>query len=334
MSENTQEASIKASIVETTEPTFKLPLLVNIPKTEPLPQAGTTVDTGEAVKTIFATLEPEEKDETTYWSPGYLDFYKTVTPPYIPTFPKMPEYEEPTGDLVINIETTGTRPWESRLICIGVLDPNMLAPEAINFITESEEQTLNEFMEWLAGTNYTTLVGFNVSFDYRFLYALMQKYRKNSPQWKEMKLYDLMQQQKQVKDSYVFGYNPTGTLEEWSTYLFGANPYAPQKQVFKWWKEKNVEEIVNFNSDKLIKAYYLWVLDKVVSGTIPGAEVMARPGTTEETAPGETPSGFPASAAETISVQCSKCMQVQDMPKEAKVVYCKVCGTPIANPAL
>jgi len=332
--EEEQFASIKATVVETSEPTFKPPPLVEPPEDGPFPPDAPPIDTGQAVKRIFAVLEPLEQEQTTIWPPDYLDYYNTILPPYLPEYEPLPEYEAPPKELIINIETTGAKPWESRLICIGVLDPNSLSPEAMNFIQEKEEDTLNEFLEWLNTTEYSVLVGYNVSFDYRFLYALMQKYRKSVPRWKEMELYDLMQQQKQVKAEFVFGYNPAGKLEEWATYLLGTKPYAEQKQLYRWWKEKDVDEIVNFNSDKLMKAYYLWVLDKVVSAAIPGSEVLARPAAPATATPTGMPAGASPQGEETIKVKCPNCLQEQEMQKTAKVINCFVCGTPIPNPAL
>jgi len=334
VSEQQQQASVKVAVVKTTEPTFKPPPLVSIPKKEPLPQAGATVDTEQATKTIFAQLTPIQKEETTYWPADYLDFYKTLTPPHISKYEPLPKYEAPKKELIINVESTGAKPWESRIICIGVLDPNELEPQTINFIQEKEEDTLNEFLEWFSTTEYSVLVGYNVAFDYRYLYALMQRYRKSMPRWKEMELYDLMQQQKQVKTEYVFGYNPPGKLEEWATYLLGSQPYAQQEQVYKWWKEKNIEEIVNFNSDKLTKAYFLWVLDKLVSGTIPGTEVIARPSASETQTLPETQTSTQPEASKTIKVQCPNCLQEQEMLKTAKTTTCFVCGSTILNPAI
>ena len=286
----------------------------------------------EATTEIFATLTPLEAEQSTFFDPDWTDFYNhLVLPPGI-GYDVLPEFEAERNELIINLETTSTLPWEGRIIAIGVLDPNALEPQAINFIQDSELATIDEFLAFWEQSPYTTIVGYNVAFDYRFIYSVLQKYRKTLDGWTEMRLYDLMQQQKQVKDSFVPGFNKAGTLEQWSTYLFGSQPYAEQKKVLKWFKEGNTEEIVNFNSDKLAKAYGLWVLNKVVEGSIPGAEILARPSTeAEQSNPGPT-SDNPGHAVEQIPIQCPNCLQDQTMPTTAKVVNCKVCGEPIAHP--
>lgn len=286
----------------------------------------------EKTTEIFATLEPLEAEQTTFYTPKWTDFYRSLVLPPSVTYEKLPEYQAPERELIINIETTTANPWEGRLIIIGVLDPNALDPKAMNFIQESELATIDEFLAFFEPSAYTTLVGYNVAFDYRFIYAVLQKYRKTLAVWPGLELYDLMQQQKQVKNAFVPGFNKPGKLEEWATYLFGSVPYASQKQLFKWYEEGNIEEIVNFNSDKLAKAYGLWVLNKVVEGSIPGAEVLARPGT--ETEPTEPELGQMSSPGDDsmLPITCPNCLQAQSMPKTAKVVNCVVCGESIAHP--
>ena len=281
---------------------------------------------------IFATLEPLETEQTTFFTPDWTDFYNnSILPPSI-SFGVLPEFESTKRELIINLETTSTVPWEGRIITIGVLDPNVLEPQAINFIQDSEEATIDEFIQFMQANEYTELVGYNVAFDYRFIYAVLQKYRRTLLGWTDIFLYDLMQQQKQVKNQFVPGFNKAGTLEQWSTYLFGSQPYAAQKQVFKWHKEGNIEEIVNFNSDKLAKAYGLWVLNKVVEGSIPGAEILARPSTESESNLQNPPTDNPGHGTETIPIQCPECLQEQTMLTTDKVVECKVCKSPIAHP--
>lgn len=334
MAEEEQTASIKASVVTTTEETFKPPAITAIDEDVDEYTAGETINADNAVKQIFAVLEPEEIEDSTYYDPAYLDFYDYVLPPYITEYQKLPKFEAAQKELIINIETTGAKPWESRLICIGVMDPNVSEPVTMNFIQETEEATLQEFIVWFESMAYDTLIGYNVSFDYRFLYVLMQKYRFEVPAWKNLKLIDLMQQQKQVKEAFVYGMNPEGKLQDWATYLFGLPEYAPQEQVLKWLEEKNIDEIANFNSDKLVKSYYLYVLGKLVDGKIPGAEVVARQSIPAAVSQQTALQQARTEAQENIVVQCFNCMQVQSMLKTAKVINCLVCGNPIPNPNL
>ena len=334
MAEDTQNASIKASVVNTTEETFKPSATVPI-TAELAAETGATAPLTETqAASIFAELEPTQQDESTFYSQDWLDFYKNYIPSPATTLKELPSYQAATKELVINCETTGALPWESRLILIGVMDPNELEPQVLTFYQETEEATITEFVEWLNGTTYDTLVSFNVAFDYRFLYVLMQRYRLLCPIWPKMDLVDMMTQQKQVKQAFVPGYNKEGTLEQWSTYLLGTQPYAPQAQVYTWLKEGNIDEIVNFNADKITKTYFLFTLGRLTAGTL--QETIETHGASQVTAEIATGSQYPGAGTldHEITVKCPRCGQEQVMPRSEKVVSCFVCGTPIASPLL
>ena len=334
MAEDTQSASIKASVVETTEETFKPGAAVPITADLTPEEAALAPITETQATQIFAELEPLDQEASTFYSQDWLDFYKNYIPSPGITYKALPEYSAAKHELIINCETTGALPWESRLLCIGAMDPNELEPQTLTFYQETEEATITEFVEWLNGTTYDTLVSFNVGFDYRFLYVLMQRYRLLCPIWPEMKLVDMMTQQKQVKQAFVPGYNKEGKLEQWATYLLGTQPYAEQAQVYKWLKEGNIEEIVNFNADKIVKTYFLFTLGKLVAGTLQGTTQES--GTSQVAAEIEKGSQYPSAGTldNEITVQCPYCKQSQVMPKSAKVVNCFVCGQPIASPLL
>jgi len=312
MPEEEMQAGVSARVVKTTEQPFK----------------------PEKAVSIKAILEPEEEEDYTFYTPEYYDFYDTLLPPAIPEYAGLPTYSAEKRELILNIETTATLPWESRILAIGVMDPNDEVPQAINFIQATEEETLDQFIEFFEASPYTELIGYNVSFDYRFLYAAMQKYRKTAPKYMAARLYDLMQQQEQVKQAFVYGYNKPGKLDQWAEYLFGIKPPAEQKDIYKWYKEGNVEAIADFNTYKLTMCYYLWVLNKVVEGTIPTIAVIARPGAIEGTEKPASTIGSLAEFEDSVEITCPTCGQKQYMPRASSVVSCNVCNTPISNPGL
>ena len=71
MAEKEQTASIKASVVMTTEPTFKPPKITDIDEDIDEYTAGETINADNAVKQVFAVLEPEEIADSTYYDPEY-----------------------------------------------------------------------------------------------------------------------------------------------------------------------------------------------------------------------------------------------------------------------
>ena len=332
MTDETVNAGISAKVVETDEAPFIPPISATITADLDPENEGQVVDTAAAAKSIFVELEPEQQDQSTFYSPDWLEFYNSYIKSPTTSYKTLPAYEAEPKELVINIETTGALPWENRLILISALDPNKAEPEILTFLQESEEATIKEFVDWFNNSTYSTLVSYNVGFDYRFLYTLMQRYRIACPEWPDLYLYDCMTQQKQVKQAYVPGYNKEGTLEQWSTYLFGTQPYAPQSKVYDWLKEGNLDEIVAFNEDKVTKTYFLFSMHKLVAGTILPLEG----GAGSEEASAQTKAGVEleqiTGTGKEIEVYCSNCGQRQYMPVEQKSTVCSVCDTPIANP--
>jgi len=334
MPETEQTAKITATAVETNEEVFVPPAYTSIPAELEPDRADEVVNTQEEAAGVFAVLEPIEQENKTTYSQEWLDFYRNYLQSPYTTYTSLPSYEEEQKRLVINIETTAVNPWEARLICIGVLDPSVSEPTIQQFLNPTEEETIKEFVDWINSTSYSELVGYNVSFDYRFLYALMQRYRLVCPAWLTMDLYDLQVQQKQVKQSYVSSTQKAGTLEQWCTYLLGTQPYAEQKKVYEWLKAGNTEEILAFNEDKVTKSYLLYTLNKVVAGTIIAVTGAGTEAKTEATASeGRRYPSATESNAE-IQVKCPSCLSDQFMYKSQKAINCFVCGTPIANPML
>jgi len=288
----------------------------------------------KTVLNIDAVLEPEDVPASTYYPPTYYEEWETWTPPGIAKFPEIPTYDAPPSELIINLETTRVKPWEGRLICIGVLDPNTSAVEPYNIILESEEEMLDIFLDFYEDSDYKTIIGYNVSFDYRWIYALCQKYRKTAPNFMNAKLVDMMQQQKQVKQAFVYGMNPTGKLDEWSEYLLGLEPYAAVKDVMQWYKDKNFEEITNYNARKLLTTYSLFTLDKVVKGELAAGGGEATAESTTETEEENAPANPSVNVPKPFMVQCGRCRAEQPMPVTEKVIQCAVCGNEILNPGL
>ena len=332
MADEEMKAGISAKDVETSEQPFEPPASVAISEDIDAARQGEVIQTEGAAKSLFVELEPSEQSSDTFYPTDYLSFYKTLEPEYVASYKNLPKYSAPPKELIVNLETTGVLPWESRVITIGVLDPNQETPEVMQFRQENEEQTIMEFVNWFNSQAYDTFVSYNAAFDYRYLYALMQRYRLQCPAWPGLEIYDLQTQQEQVKQSFVPGNNKSGTLEQWCTYLFGTQPYAEQEQVFAWYKDGNFKEIENYNADKIVKAYLLFTLNKIVASTLPTSETPA------ETLPAAPPSTtglrypIPGDEANEIEVTCQQCKQAQWMAKSAKVVSCWVCGTPILNP--
>lgn len=230
MAEQDMTATVKTSVVETDEEVFR---------------------PGE--KTIEVVLQPEPEDEP-YYPP-----YEPYEP--LPPFPDLPFIEllPPARFLCVDIETTGANPWESRIICISCRD---VEPEAkiVTFSDPDEKVMLQQFITWFRDTGFTDIIGYNVSFDHRFIYAKCLRYLMPFKEWVQANLFDLMNIMKQVKREFVFGYNKPGSLGDWAAFLFGEKKLMTIDELLKAWKDKRIEDIIKHNQKDVELIYHLWLV--------------------------------------------------------------------------
>jgi len=215
------------------------------------------VETEEAAfkpgaKAVEVVMKPKAGEEI-YWPPAA---------PFEPLPPAPPK-----RSAVINIETTGLMPFDSRIINIAVID--LREPESVvHFFDADESKLVTEFIKWFDASGINELIGFNISFDYRFIFAKMLRYRIVSTQFIDADLYDIMQILKQVKAEFVFGFNKPGTLNEWADYLLDMRPPISQAEVLKAWEEERYKDIEQYNKWKVEATSLLYVLIKYISGEI------------------------------------------------------------------
>lgn len=180
------------------------------------------------------------------WSPGEWDW---------PTVSQYVETEK--KPIIINIETTGSKPWESRISDIAILQPTDPSVPVIHFIDEDEFKLMEAFAEWFTAYAPNEIIGYNVSFDVRFIFAVAMRYRIKLPTLISVELTDLMQIMKQIFPKYVFGYNPSGSLDDWALYLFGEEPPMTQAEELKAWQTGDYEKVQEFNEWKVKMSFLL-----------------------------------------------------------------------------
>ena len=254
------KASIKAEKIRTDEPAFKpsrtYEEAVGMTKeqiTEEVEKAGE--------KRIEFVLKPKRGEEDFYPELARmfeieraLAMVKTLPP----TAPKR---------VVIDIETTGPFPWDSRIICIVAVAIDR-PDQYVVFQNEDEETMIKEFINWFESEGFNEIIGFNISFDYRFIWSRLLRYRIPSASFVNARLYDLMQSMKQVKHEFVFTMNKPGTLEQWVEYLFGERKVMTYEEILKAWKERRIGDIIAHCKHDVELELMLWVLIKFVEGEI------------------------------------------------------------------
>lgn len=232
--------------------------------------------------------------------------------------PLQPVRSPALKELIVNVETTGVLPFEANAFSIAYIDLSAATPETVVMINDNEEELINEFLDWFDSQNFTRIVGFNVSFDHRFIFAKACRYRRVAQKWANVQMRDIMQILKQVQEAFVFTQNKPGTLDEWGNELLGYGKLAPQEDMLKAFLAQDWEYVTAYNSRQAQLVYDLYALLRYCAGES-GLVYVPQPTyayTPEQLLP------QPGYEFMTQKKKCPNCMQ--ENPIENKT--CFVCG--------
>jgi len=204
------------------------------------------------VKKIVVELEkiPEVTAEIFWPEPG-----KYVPAPYVAPVKK---------SMVLDIESTGALPWDSRIICIGAKDAALFDQPPTVFFDEDEKVMVEDFLSWFRSGGFTEIIGYNVSFDFRFIFSRCLFYQLQAPNFFASDLYDMMNVMKQVKREYVFGFNKPGSLEDWMKYLWNESKAMTIEEILEAYARKEYEPIVDHCRQDVEYTFTLWLLAQYV----------------------------------------------------------------------
>jgi len=243
--------------------------------------------------------------------------YNLLYPKIIPEYPEAPVGPPVEKELMINIETTDLMPTKGRIYSIALLDLTTPDAETQIMVSNDEEDLIRAFLEWFEGQGFVDLVGYNVSFDYRFIFTKMMKYRIPSKAFKDIELSDVMQIMKQVKEKFVFGFNRPGTLDEWGKMILGMGKYGSQELMLRKYIAGDFDYVRAFQNRQIELTKGLYDLARFCSleGFVSSPSASPAPESSTET---ETPQS-------TGQKQCSVCKAYN--PLSASI--CEICSTSI-----
>lgn len=184
-----------------------------------------------------------------------------LIPPVVP--PSPPEKNR----LILNIETSGYRPWEHRIISIGLQDPMVPNSNPTTIMLADEAQMINALFTIIKEAGYNELVGYGLAFDYRFLLIKAMKYGINCKEFYDMTLYDLMQAAAQGKFSFVYKAQQPPSLSDLADYLWGYPKPFTDLEMIKYWAQGQFDKVVEFTSSQVTRILALYLLFRNVSET-------------------------------------------------------------------
>lgn len=219
---------------------------------------------------------------------------------------------------VLNVETSGLYPWESRVACIAMRDLQDPEAKAVIIYHEDEAILLQNFINYWREKKYTYVVGYNFAFDIRFLFATALRYRIPCPEFLNADITDLMQIMKQVKEEFVFGSNKAGTLDQWGIYLLNKKTPFTQMEVLDYFAQGDPDPIILYNKVKVDMTHEIFNLVKhtfATGGSLPEAPLF-------EGAPSEEVYKIGEKA-----IQCPNCLSITTIPETATELNCPICHT-------
>jgi len=242
--------------------------------------------------------------------------------PEVMAIPGVEPVSPPTEkELLINLETTDLMPTKGRIYSIAFLDLTDPAAEIQVAVSNEEDALINGFLDFFEAGNYTKLVGYNVAFDYRYIFAAMMKYRRVSKAWKRAELRDVMQIMKQVKEAFVFGFNRPGTLDEWGKAILGRGKYGSQELMLKQYISGNFDYVRAFQVRQIELTRDLYSLSRFVSSE--GFISSPAPIPAETTAP------LSPETTETTATTEQKICPVCKAYNPLSATKCEICGASI-----
>ncbi len=154
----------------------------------------------------------------------------------------------------LDIETESVTPTDGRIICIGVMDAD--TEKVVVFHDPDEKLMLARFVGYYERNGFEEIVGFNVLFDVRFLFAKCLKYGIPSRRLFSSKFTDLMMTLKSVRNIYNF--NKPGTLNEWVSFLFNEVKSLDASTVPLLYSQGKIQDVIEYNKKDVELTHKLW----------------------------------------------------------------------------
>lgn len=158
-----------------------------------------------------------------------------------------------TRKCVLDIETEALHPVDGGIICIGIMDVD--TGKILVFYDTDEEQMLRDFVDYFSKKGFQEIIGYNVLFDIRYIFARLLKYNINSLGMFRVIFTDLMSIMKSVRS--IWSMNRPGTLQEWSAFLFGEGKLVITS-VADLYQQGLIDRLLAYNKRDVEITYCLW----------------------------------------------------------------------------
>ncbi len=184
--------------------------------------------------------------------------------------PTKSSYEKPKSKLAEKIivwdtETTGTNPWDYRLIVASFWDLSRPIAEMVTFADFDEEQLTKDIAAYLNEQKPTKMICYNNGFDQRALLTRFMLYTVPCPGWNDIEQIDVMDILKKGTTKSIYSSQATGTEEQWFFYFFNEKKPYTIEECFEGVRNGDLERMVIRNRTCTASEGYLYLLFREVT---------------------------------------------------------------------
>lgn len=233
--------------------------------------------------------------------------------------------------LVMNIETLGFKPWEDRIITISYQDAADLLGAPTVLMIDDEKELIKTFYKFWKEGEYNQIIGYNLSFDFRYILVRAMFYAIPSKEFSDASLFDMMEIMQKMRRAFVYGSQPTGTLSQWGELFFNYPKPFSDLEMMKYYKEGQFDKVYEFAESQIIRTFGLYLLWNTIVSTEIGRELFASEGHQSQ---GSNDVDKVAISPETQTVpdnkdtlytQCKECLSEITIPAGKDYAICPIC---------
>lgn len=249
-----------------------------------------------------------------------------------------PRFNPEDNPLILNIETSGFNPLTDRIISIGFMDPALDLPEPTIIMKDDEGQMLNELFTVIKQFGYNQLVGYGLSFDFRFIVLKAMKHGLTCQEFAQIGIYDLMQAMAQVKFEFMYFPQKAINLSDVSDFFWNFPKPFTDLEMLKFWKSGRNDKVLDFSRSQIWRISLLYSLFRgitenpiipIASGGVSSTSIE------DKTTPNEEPSKLTipeASAPKTWLAKCEKDLSEWNVSVDLHEFVCPIDKTIIKRP--
>lgn len=238
--------------------------------------------------------------------------------------------------LIFNIETLGLDPLKARIITIGLQDSMVPNENPTIIMLEDEAEMLRSLFTIISEGDFTELIGYNLSFDFRFILLRAMYHGINCQEFYNCSLFDLMQAMQQGKLAFVYNPQKAPNLSDVADFLFNYPKPFTDVEMMEYYKKGERDKVLEFASSQITRTLALYWTFRLISETPFITAASGKPSSNSmlDRTPASSyeskltiPEAF---IPETITLKCPTCLAEDDFAPGTKTATCKICNSQMA----